>query len=207
MKLYFAPGAASLAPHIVLHEAGCPFTTEQVDLRTHRVASGESLLAIHSKNDVPILELDSGARLTEVSAILQYIADQKPDAALIPGAGTMDRYRVQEWLNFIASELHALFYPLYFRLTTSKDWQDWAERKLADRFDWLSIQLAGSSYLMGRRFGVTDAYLFTVLNWTKLVGIELARWPILNRYFRRVAARPGVQDALKAEGLSVTAAA
>lgn len=207
MKLYLSPGTCSLAPHIVLHEAGLSFTTEKVDLRTHRLAGGESLLAVNTKNYVPILELESGARLTEVSAILQYIADQKPETGLISGASTMERYRTQEWLSFISSELHKAFYPLYFRLTTSKDWQGWAERKLAERFDWVSVQLTGSSYLMGRRFGVADAYLFTVLNWTNFVGIELARWPILNAYHGRVAARPRVQDALKAEGLSVTAAA
>ena len=206
MKLYFSPGACSLSPHIVLHEAGYTFAAEKVDLKTHRTARGESLAEVHGKNYVPILELDDGQRLTEGPAIVQYLADHKPDAALIPRHGTFERYRVQEWLNFVTSELHKAFQPLFDRTTSSKDWQESAEARLAKRFDWLSQQLAEKRWLMGDDFTVADPYLFTVLNWTKFVGIDLGRWPVLSAYVSRVAARPAVQRALQAEGLTAKAA-
>jgi glutathione S-transferase len=206
MKLYYSPGACSLSPHIVLHEAGYPFAIEKVDLKAHRTAQGGALTEIHAKNYVPILELDNGERLTEGPAIVQYLADQKPDADLIPKAGSFERYRVQEWLNFITSELHKSFHPLFNRETASKDWQEFAERKVSERFEWLSSQLASKSHLMGERFSVADAYLFTVLNWCNFVGIDLARWPTLSAYVARVASRPAVQRALQAEGLLAKAA-
>jgi glutathione S-transferase len=206
MKLYFTPGACSLAPHIVLHEAGYLFTTEKVDLRTHRTASGEPLTTIHGKNCVPILELGNGERLTEVPVIVQYLADARPSANLIPPAGSMERYRVQEWLNFVTSDLHQSFGPLFQRSVASQDWQQAAERKLSARFDWLNVALAGKTCLVGERFSVADAYLFTVLNWTGFVGFDLDRWPNLNAYLARMATRPKVQDALRAEGLLVKAA-
>ena len=207
MKLYFSPGACSLSPHIVLNEAGYTFTKEKVNLRAHRTESGSELAAVHGKNYVPVLELDDGQRLTEGPAIVQYLADQRPQAGLIPKAGTLERYRVQEWLNFITSELHKTFHPLFHRDTTSADWQKSAEDKLAQWFDWLSPQLSAQPYLTGDTFTVADAYLFTVLNWTRFVKVDLSPWPVLNAYLARVAARPAVQAALKAEGLSFEAAA
>lgn len=206
MKLYFAPGACSLSPHIVLQEAGFTFATEKVDLKSHRTASGVALADITAKNYVPVLELDNGERLTEGTAIVQYLCDQKPEADLIPKAGSFERYRAQEWLNYIASELHKAFTPLFHRDTAAKEWQTQAEAKLAERFDWLSTQLSGKAYVLGERFSVVDAYLFVVLNWTNFVGIDLKRWPTLQAYVARVAARPAVQRALRAEGLLKAAA-
>jgi glutathione S-transferase len=207
MKLYFSPGACSLSPHIVLQEAGYAFELEKVDLKTHRTAAGAALAEVSGKNYVPILELDNGERLTEGPVLVQYLADQKPQAELIPPAGSFERYRVQEWLNFITSELHKAFTPQFHRDTASKDWQEAAERKLAERFDWLSEQLRDRAHVLGARFTVADAYLFTVLNWSNFVGIDLKRWPVLHSYVERIAARPAVQRAMKAEGLPVKAAA
>jgi glutathione S-transferase len=207
MKLYFAAGACSLSPHIVLKEAGYTFATERVELSSHKTASGKQLRDVSAKDYVPILELDNGERLTEGPAIVQYLADQRPDAKLIPPAGTFERYRVQEWLNFITSELHKSFYPLFHRDTASADWQKAMEAKLAARFEFVSAALADRSYLLGEQFTVADAYLFTVLNWTQFVNIDLNRWPVLAHYHARVAARPRVQDALRDEGLLKAAAA
>jgi len=207
MKLYFSPGACSLSPHIVLQEAGYAFHLEKVDLKSHRTHAGVALATVSGKNYVPILELDDGQQLTEGPVIVQYLADGRPEADLIPKSGTFERYRVQEWLNFITSELHKTFTPLFHRAEISKDWQDASETKLAGRFEWLSAQLDGRGYLMGERFTVADAYLFTVLNWCNFVGLDLKRWPTLDAYVARVAARPAVQRAMKAEGLRVKAAA
>ena len=207
MKLFYSPGACSLSPHIVLHEAGYEFVTERVDLKGHVTASGAPLASVHAKNYVPILELDDGSRLTEGPVIVQYLADQKPAADLIAKSGTTQRYRTQEWLNFITSELHKSFRPLFRRDTTSKDWQAEAESSVAQRFDWLNGEMGGRPHLMGERFSVADAYLFTVLNWTGYVGIDLGRWPVLSAYSDRIAQRPKVQQTLRAEGLPVKAAA
>jgi len=201
MKLYYAPGACSLSPHIVLKEAGYTFTTERVDLKTHKTSSGGQLQDISAKDYVPILELDTGERITEGPAIVQYLADQRPDSKLAPPAGSLERYRLQEWLNFITAELHKAFYPLFHRDSTSTDWQEAMETKLAAKFDLVGIELGGRSYLFGEQFTVADAYLFTVLNWTQFVNIDLNRWPVLARYHARVAARPKVKEALQAEGL------
>lgn len=206
MKLYFSPAACSLSPHIVLREGGFDFTTEKVDLNAHRTASGASLTSITAKDYVPVLELDNGERLTEGPAIVQYIADLKPDAGLIPKAGTFERYRVQEWLNFITSELHKTFSPL-FRETTSKDWRDASVQKITDRLQLVDNALAGKQYLVGDRFSVADAYLFTVINWAPMVGIDLKRWPALAAFHARIASRPKVQEAFKAEGVPLRAAA
>ena len=190
MKLYFAPGACSLSQHIVLQEAGYTFGLVKVDLKTHRTQDGAPLANVSGKNYVPILELDDGERLTEGPAIVQYLADGKPEADLIPRPGSFERYRVQEWLNFITSELHKAFTPLFHRDATSKDWQEAAERKLGERFDWLAEQIGNRSFLVGERFTVADAYLFTVLNWCNYVGLDLRRWPGLETYVARVAGRP-----------------
>ncbi len=200
MKLYFAPGACSLSPRIALLEAGLPFTTQKVDTKTKQLDGGGDFWAINSKGYVPTLELDNGQVLTEGPAIVQYIADQNPESGLAPKAGTMERYRLQEWLNFITSEIHKGFSPL-FDPTLAPEVKQIFKDKLGKRFDWLTTQLTGKQYLMGDAFTVADGYLFTVLNWCQWVGIDLAKWPVLKDYQSRVSARPKVQEALKAEGL------
>jgi glutathione S-transferase len=200
MKLYFAPGACSLSPHIVLRETGSTFDLEQVDNKEKKTKSGQDYWTINPKGQVPVLELDNGERLTEGPVIVQYIADQKPGSGLAPAAGTLDRYRVLEWLNFITSELHKSYGPI-FRPTTPDAFKAISKENLAKRFDWVNAQLAGRQYLMGDKFTIADAYLFTVLRWAPRIEIDLAKWPNLKAYVDRVAARPKVQEALKAEGL------
>jgi glutathione S-transferase len=200
MKLYFSPGACSLSPHIILREAGAKFELEQVDNREKKTRSGEDYWAINPKGQVPVLELDSGERLTEGPIIVQYIADQKPGSGLAPPAGTIERYRVQEWLNFTTSELHKTFGPI-FRPTTPDAYKTISKENLGKRFDWLDKQLTGRQYLMGDRFTIADAYLFVVLRWAARVEMDLAKWPNLKAYVDRIAARPKVQEAMKAEGL------
>ncbi|MFO1434182.1 MAG: glutathione transferase GstA [Candidatus Competibacteraceae bacterium] len=200
MKLYYAPGACSLSPHIVALELGLPLDLVQVDIRQGKLADGSDFSAINSKGYVPVLEFDDGRRLTEGPAIVQYLADRKPEAGLAPPAGSLERYRLQEWLNFITSEIHKQFSPL-FNPALPDDWKQAAHDALARRFDWLSTQLTGKSYLMGENFTVADAYLFTVLNWSPSTGIDLAHWPVLQDYVARMAARPKVREALQAEGL------
>jgi glutathione S-transferase len=189
----------------VLREAGLPFELEQVDVRTKKTKAGADYLAINPKGQVPVLGLDDGELLTEGPAIVQYIADKAPAFSLAPPAGTKDRYRVQEWLNFITSELHKSFSPL-FRPNTPDDYKPIAKENLAQRFAYLERQLADKDYLMGRQFTVADAYLFVMLNWAKFHGIDLAQWPKLKAYYDRVAARPKVQEAMRAEGLLKAAA-
>ncbi len=200
MKLYFSPGACSLSPRIALLEAGLSFDTQRVDSKTKELVGGGDYWAINGKGYVPALELDDGQVLTEGPAIVQYIADQRPDAGLAPKAGSMERYRLQEWLNFITSEIHKGFSPL-FDATLAPEVKQGFKDKLGKRFDWLSTQLQGKSYLMGETFTVADGYLFTVVNWCQWVGIDLAKWPVLAAYQARVSSRPKVQEALKAEGL------
>ena len=161
---------------------------------------GGDFLAINSKGYVPLLQLDNGEYLTEGPAIVQYIADQNPASGLAPKAGTMERVRLQEMLNFITSEIHKGFSPL-FDATLSAEVKQNFKDKLGKRFDWLTKQLEGKDYLMGSTFTVADGYLFTVLNWGQWVGIDIAKWPVLAAYQARVSARPKVQEALKAEGL------
>lgn len=200
MKLYFAPGACSLSPHIVLRESGTQFDLEQVNNQEKKTKSGIDYWTVNPKGQVPVLELDNGERLTEGPVIVQYIADKKPDAGLVPPAGRPERYRVQEWLNFITSELHKSFGPI-FRPTTPDAYKAISKENLGKRFDWLNKELAGRQYLMGDQFTVADAYLFTVLRWTSRIEIDLGKWPNLKAYVDRVAARPKVQEAMKAEGL------
>ena len=200
MKLYFSPGACSLSPRIALLEAGLPFDTRKVDTKTKQMDGGGDFWAINSKGYVPLLQLDNGEYLSEGPAIVQYIADLKPESGLAPKAGTMERYRLQEWLNFITSEIHKGFSPL-FDPTLAPELKQVFKDKLGKRFDWLTKQLDGKSYVMGDTFTVADGYLFTVLNWGQWVGIDLAKWPVLTAYQTRVSARPKVQEALKAEGL------
>jgi glutathione S-transferase len=200
MKLYFSPGACSLSPHIALCESGLPFELEQVDIRNKKTKDGGDYLQINPKGQVPVLELDSGERLTEGPAIVQYIADQAPNSGLAPANGTMARYRLQEWLNHVTSELHKSFGPI-FRPNTPEDYKTISKENIGKRLDLLDQELSRKPYLMGETFTVADAYLFTVLNWTGRVGIDLARWPNLKAYTDRIHARPKVQDALRAEGL------
>jgi glutathione S-transferase len=200
MKLYFSPGACSLSPHIVLREAGANFELEQVDNREKKTKSGQNFWTINPKGQVPVLELDTGERLTEGPIIVQYIADQKPGSGLLPPAGTMQRYRVQEWLNFITSDLHKSFGPI-FRPTTPDAYKAISKENLAKRFDFLDKELAGRQFLMGDKFTIADAYLFAVLRWTARIEMDLAKWPNLKAYVDRIAGRPKVQEAMKAEGL------
>ncbi len=200
MKLYYSPGACSLSPHIVLRETGIAFDLEQVDNREKKTKSGHDYWTVNPKGQVPVLELENGERLTEGPVIVQYVADQKPNSGLAPAVGTMERYRVQEWLNFVTSELHKSFGPI-FRPTTPDAYKAISKENLGKRFDWLNGQLAGRQYLMGDKFTIADAYLFTVLRWAARIDIDLSKWPNLKAYVDRVAARPKVQEALKAEGL------
>jgi glutathione S-transferase len=201
VKLYFSPGACSLSPHIVLREAGLPFDLEQVNLQTKKLKSGGDFLEVNPKGQVPVLKLDSGEILTEGPAIVQYIADQKPETGLAPKAGTMPRYHMQEWLNFVTSELHKVFAPL-FRPNTPDEFVKITKENLANKFTFLDKELAKRPYLMGDKFTVPDAYAFTVVGWSKYKDIDLSRWPNLKGYIDRIAARPKVQEAMKAEGLT-----
>lgn len=200
MKLYYSPGACSLSPHIVLREAGLSFEVEKVDLRSKKTESGKDFNTINPKGYVPALQLDDGSILTEGPAIVQYLADKAPQSKLAPANGTMERYRLQELLNFISTELHKGFSPL-FNPAYPEDAKKIVVENLARRFDHLSAYLEKGPYLTGEQFTVADAYLFTVLGWTAYVKIDLGKWPVLKAYHERVAGRPNVQAALKAEGL------
>jgi glutathione S-transferase len=205
MKLYYAPGVCSLSPHIVAREAGIPLELKKVNTKDKTIEGGGDYWNVNGRGYVPALELDSGEVLTEGPAIVQYLADRKPESGLAPKAGTLERYRLQEWLNFLTSEIHKGFSPL-FKPNTPADYKTIAKENLAARFDWLDGQLAGKEYLMGRQFTVADAYLFVLLNWTKSQSIDLARWPNLAAFQARVGARPKVQEALQNEGLLKKAA-
>ncbi len=200
MKLYYSPGACSLSPHIALREAGLPFTLHKVDLGAKTVDSGQDFHDVNGKGYVPALELDNGDVLTEGPAIVQYIADQKPAAGLAPAAGTPERYKLQEWLNFITSELHKAMGSM-FNPAQTPEWKEGVKATLSKRLDWLSRELDGKPYLMGDTFTVADAYLFTVLGWAPHVGFDLSSWPVFERHAARVRERPKVVEALKAEGL------
>jgi glutathione S-transferase len=200
MKLYFSPGACSLSPHIVLLEAGVDFETEQVDLKSKRSADGTDFRGINPKGYVPALQLDSGAVLTEGPAIVQYLADLAPERNLAPMSGTLARYKLAEWLNFISTELHKSF-GAFFNPASSAEAKEQARAHLARRFDYVNDVLAGHDYLLGAQFSVADAYLFTILNWPPKVGIDLSPWPALQAFHTRVGARPAVQRAMRDEGL------
>lgn len=199
MKLYYSPGACSLSPHIVMREAGIPVTLVKVDLRAKKMEDGGDYTGVSKKGYVPTLELDDGQRLTEGPAIVQYLADKAPQSGLAPANGTLERYRVQEWLNFITSELHKN-YAWLFNPATPDAVKTTVKERLAQRYAYVSAELAGKDYLMGKSFSVADAYLFTVMNWSGRVGVEINDQR-LKDYQARVAARPKVQEAMKAEGL------
>ena len=198
MKLYYSPGACSLSAHIALHEAGLACTPMLVSTKSHQLQDGTDFYSINPLGYVPVLELDNGERLREGPAIVQYIADQVPEKNLAPANGSMARYRLQEWLTFIGTELHQGFGPL-FNPATPADYQPQVRERLLKRLQWIDGQLAGKPYLMGEDFSVADGYLFTVLGWMKFIKIDLAKWPNLAAFVDRVAARPAVQAALKAE--------
>ncbi|HEU4734565.1 MAG TPA: glutathione transferase GstA [Kofleriaceae bacterium] len=202
MKLYYAPGACSLSPHIVLREAERQFDLERVDLKSHRTASGVDFLTINPRGYVPALQLDGADTpiLTEGPAIVQYIADLAPEARLAPANGTFARYFLQSWLNFIATEIHKQFSPL-FDPTTPAAVAERLRGKISGRFLYLQDQLSDRAYLMGETFTVADAYLFVMLQWCLPHGIDLGLYPNLDEYEYRIAQRPAVQAAMAAEGI------
>ena len=200
MKLYYFTGACALSPHIVALEAGVPVTMVKIDSKTKKTESGADYLAVNSKGAVPALQLDDGRVLTEGPAIVQYLADLKPESGLAPRAGTFERYQLMEILNYITSEVHKSFSPL-FNPASSAEVKETAVANLGKKFDWLSGFLGTKPFLLGNTFTVADAYLFTVLNWTGHVKIDLAKWPVLVDFKSRIAKRPKVIEAMKAEGL------
>jgi len=198
MKLYYAPGACSLSPHIALNEAGLSYELVRVDTKTKKTETGADYLAINPKGYVPALQLDDGSVLTEGPAIVQYVADLKPEAKLAPANGTLARYRLQELLGYINSEIHKSFSPL-FKPDTPADYKPIVLANLNMRIGLLADQLQDKPFLLGDQFSVADAYLFTVLGWTKHVGIDMSQWPKLVDYQARIATRPAVHAALQAE--------
>ncbi len=203
MKLYYSPGACSLSPHIALREAGLPFELVLTSTKTHKLQDGSDYYGINSKGYVPLLEFDDGQRLSEGPAIVQYIADKAPASGLAPANGTVERARLQEWLNFITTELHKGFSPL-FNPAMPEEAKAIFRAKLMERFKWVDEQLAGKEFLLGERFSVADGYLFTVANWGGHVGVDLSGFATLSAYRARVAGRPAVVAAMKAEGLIKT---
>lgn len=199
MKLYVSPGACSLAPHLMLRQLGLAHTRIKVDTQSGKTEDGADYRRINPKGDVPTLELDDGQRLTEAAVLLQVLADRAPTAQLAPAQGTMERYRLQEWLNFIATEIHKGFGPLW-KPDRTDDEKQRTRSRLGLRLDWLAGELGSREYLLGS-FSIADAYLFTVLNWGQWTGVDLTQWPALKDYVARVAARPKVAEALRAEGL------
>ena len=200
MKLYYFSGACSLASNISLREAGLAFELVKVDRRTKKTADGLDFNEVNPKGYVPALRLDNGEVLTENVAVLQYIADRNPAAQLAPAAGTLERYRLMEWLGFINSEVHKNFSPL-FRDDAHEEVKQYARRALGVRLDYLDRSIGNRTFLTGEPFTVADAYLFTVLGWGRYVNVDLGQWPHLQRYVERVGARPHVIEALKSERL------
>ncbi|ABI59602.1 glutathione transferase GstA [Nitrosomonas eutropha] len=200
MKLYYAPGSCSLAPHIALREAGLNFELEKVDLASKQTEHGEDFTKINPNGYVPTLKLDNGEILSEVAVLLQYIADEKPDAKLAPKFGGMERYRLMEWLNFIATEIHktlgALFHP-----NITPEWKTAQLATFSKHCNFLADQLDGKQYLLGNLFTIADAYLFTTLSWTKFHQVDMSKWPALTDYMTRIAARPAVIETMQKEGL------
>lgn len=200
MKLYYTPGVCSLSPHICLREADLPFELIKVDIKQHTLDDGRDYLDINPNGYVPMLELDSGDRLSEGPAIVQYIADLKPAARLAPPAGTLARARLQSWLNFLSTEIHKGYSPM-FNPAANAEFRTWQRERLVQRYGWIQEQLGGRQYLMGERFTVADAYLFTTLCWLGYVNLDLAQWPGLSGYYERIASRPRVREAMRVEGL------
>ena len=200
MKLYYAPAACSLSPHIALREAGARFTLEKVDLQTKKTETDADFLRVNPKGYVPALQLESGEVLTEGTMIVQYIADLFPNSQLAPAAGTPGHYKLLEWLGFISCELHRNLSPMFNPALTS-ELKESLMALVAKRLNWLATQLEGKTYLVGDRFTVADGYLFTILNWSNFVGLDLSPWKTIQGYMARVGSRPSVHAALKEEGL------
>ncbi|MDB5998330.1 MAG: gst [Rhizobacter sp.] len=198
MKLYYSPGACSLSPHIVLHESGLAFQHVLASTKTHKLEDGTDYYGINPKGYVPLLELDDGTRLSEGPVIVQYIADQVPTKNLAPANGTMPRYRLQEWLNFITAELHKQFAPL-FNQAYPAEAKELNTKKINGRLEYVNAQLEGKQYLVGDTFSVADAYLYVILRWSRAMKVEGANLPNLVAYYDRIDARPAVQQALKHE--------
>ncbi|OUM01499.1 glutathione transferase GstA [Variovorax sp. JS1663] len=201
MKLYYSPGACSLSPHIALREAGIAFEPVLASTKSHKLQDGTDYYGINPLGYVPMLELDDGTRLREGPAIVQYVADLAPTKNLAPAAGTLSRYRLQEWLTFIGTEIHKTYSP-FFNPAMPDEAKAAFKTKLESRYEWLNRELEGKDYLMGEHFTVADGYLFTVTNWAKPVGLDLSPYPNVQAWHARVGARPAVQEALKAEGLA-----
>ena len=201
MKLYYSPGACSMAPHVVAREAGLKLDLVKVDIPNKKTDGGDDYWKINFKGYVPTLQLDNGEVLTEVGVICQYLSDQKPGSGLAPKAGTMERYRLMEWLNFVATEMHkqigALFNPKY-----TPEMKEVQLGVIGRRLKPLEEKLAGRQYLMGDKFSAADAYAFTILNWSKGLKIDLSTWPNVKAYYERVGQRPKILETMKAEGLA-----
>jgi Glutathione S-transferase len=200
MKLYFAPGACSLSPHIVAREAGIDLQLEKVDTKSHTFGSGGDFYGVNPKGYVPALEIKPGEILTEGPAIVQYLGDQKPASGVVPAAGTIERYRLQEMLGYINSEIHKTYSPL-FNPNTKPEAAEERKEYLKKRYAYIEGLLAAHEYLVGNKFSAADAYLFTVTNWAQYVKLDLSGFPNIQAFQKRVAARPAVQQALKEEGL------
>jgi glutathione S-transferase len=198
MKLYYSPGACSLAPHIAMRELGIPVELMKVDLKAKQYDGGD-YKQVNAKGYVPAVDTPAGV-LTEAPVILQYLADQKPDSGLAPKPGDPARYKLQEMLNFITSEMHKGM-GSFFNPAMNDGWRQATTDRLGIRLDWVAKQLEGKQYIMGDKFTVADAYLFTILNWAGPSKFDMSKWPTITDYQKRVAARPKVQEALKAEGL------
>ena len=197
MKLYYTPGACSQAPHIAIHELGLPYEAVKVDLATHKLEDGTDYRTINPKGYVPTLELDDGTRLTEANVILQYLAEQKP-GRLAPAFGSKERWKLIEWLAFIATEIHKGFGPLW-NPDIPEATRASTVAKLGKRFDFIAPVLERQQYLLGNAFTIADAYLYTVASWSAYLKVDLSRWPAIGKYLERVGARPSVQAAKRVE--------
>jgi glutathione S-transferase len=206
MKLYFSPGACSLAPHILLRETGLAFTAVRVDLKAHKTPEGADYYAINPKGSVPVLEIEGGEVLTEGPVIAQWICDQAKRTDLMPAAGTLARYRVMEWQNYVTAEIHKTYSPL-FRADFIEDGKPWFRAALRKKYEWVASKLQGKDYLTGKDFTAADAYLYTVTRWASRVAVDLTGLPALEGFMGRVNERPAVQAALEAEGLPLKLAA
>jgi len=208
MKLYYATGTCSLSPHIVAREAGIALDLERVDNRKspHVTETRGDYSSVNPNGYVPALVLDDGTVLIEGVAIVQYLADLRPDSELVPAAGTLERVKLQSWLNFIATELHKMFSPWLFHPEYGTQAQDVARVKIEERLAYVERHLAaGGPFLLGETFTVADAYLFTIVGWSDFTKVDLSRFPHLRDFLARVAARPAVQEAIRAEGMKVAA--
>jgi glutathione S-transferase len=201
MKLYYSPGACSLSPHIVLHETGLPFEAVCAPTKTKKLPDGSDYLAINPRGYVPLLELDDGQRMTEGPAIVQYLADLVPGKNLAPANGTMARYRLQEWLTFLGTELHKGGFTPLFSPAANAEYKAATRERLAGRLQWVNEQIEGKQFLLGDDFSVADAYLFVITNWCQPMAVDLTPYPNILALRARVAARPAVQAAMRAEGL------